>query len=137
MRRRGAMRGVREASMTWRWAVLAALASVSSFPAAQAPAADLEYFTGDALFAQCSAKPTDADFAVRQARCSAYVLGVSDAQQAAQGAGGAGRVCIPPTAGSPQLVEAVVGYLQAHADKRPLAAQDLVLEALSAQFPCK
>jgi hypothetical protein len=123
--------------MAWRLAVLAALVSVSSFPAAPASAADLEYFTGVALYAQCSAKPTDADFAVRQARCSGYVLGVSDAQQAAQGAGGAGRVCIPATAGSPQLVEAVVAFLGAHPDKRPLAAQDLVLEALSAQFPCK
>jgi hypothetical protein len=117
--------------------VLAALVSVTGLATAPVAAADLEYFTGEALYAQCSATPTDADFAVRQARCSGYVLGVSDAQQAAQGAGGAGRVCIPPTAGSPQLVEAVVAYLQAHADKRPLAAQDLVLEALSAQFPCK
>ncbi|HTX47936.1 MAG TPA: Rap1a/Tai family immunity protein [Caulobacteraceae bacterium] len=123
--------------MVWRSVVLAALVSVSSFAAAPAPAADLEFFTGESLYAQCSAKPTDADFAVRQARCSGYVLGVSDAQQAVQGAGGAGRVCIPPTAGSPQLVEAVVAFLEGHADKRPLAAQDLVLEALSAQYPCK
>lgn len=124
--------------MARRLVVLAAaLASVSGLVVAPAPAADLEYFTGTSLYAQCSAKPTDADFAVRQARCYGYVLGVSDAQQAAQGAGGAGRVCIPPTAGSPQLVEAVMAFLDAHADKRPLAAQDLVLEALSAQFPCK
>jgi hypothetical protein len=123
--------------MAWRVLVLAALVSVSGLSAAPAPAADLEYFTGDALYAQCSAKPTDADFAVRQARCSGYVLGVSDAQQAAQGAGGAGRVCIPATAGSTQLVDAVAAFLESHADKRPLAAQDLVLEALSAQFPCK
>jgi hypothetical protein len=123
--------------MAWRSMILPALVTLSGLAAAPAPAADLEFFTGDSLYSQCSAKPTDPDVAVRQARCSGYVLGVSDAQQAAQGAGAAGRVCIPPTAGSPQLVDAVVAYLEAHADKRPLAAQDLVLEALSAQFPCK
>jgi hypothetical protein len=123
--------------MAWRLVILAALVSASGFASAPASAGDLEYFTGESLYAQCSAKPTDPDVAVRQARCAGYVLGVSDAQQAAQGAGAAGRVCIPATAGSPQLVDAVVAFLQAHADKRPLAAQDLVLEALSAQFPCK
>jgi Rap1a immunity proteins len=105
--------------------------------AATARSADLEFFTGAALYEQCSAKPADADYAVRQARCAGYVLGVSDAQQAAQGAGRAGRVCLPQTAGSPQLVDAVSKFLEVRADKRQLAAQDLVLEALSAQFPCK
>ena len=137
MRRRGAMQALGEASMAWRSVMLAALVTVSGFSAAPAPAADLEYFTGESLYAQCSAKPTDPDAAVRQARCAGYVLGVSDAQQAAQGAGAAGRVCIPAAAGSPQLVDAVVAFLKGNADKRLLAAQDLVLEALSAQFPCK
>ncbi|HUO11762.1 MAG TPA: Rap1a/Tai family immunity protein [Caulobacteraceae bacterium] len=123
--------------MIWRLAILAALAASSSLAAAPAPAADLEFFTGQALYAQCSAKPADADFAARQARCFGYVLGVSDAQQAAQGAGGADRVCLPATAGSAQLVSAVASFLDARPDKRPLAAQDLVLEALAAQYPCK
>jgi len=65
------------------------------------------------------------------------VLGVSDAQQASQGAGRAGRVCLPAAAGSLQLVETVSRFLEAHAGKRQLAAQDLVLDALSAQYPCK
>ena len=52
-----------------------------------APAADLEFFTGESLSAQCSAKPGDADFAVRQARCVGYIVGVSDAEQAVQGQG--------------------------------------------------
>jgi len=124
--------------MAWRSAAaLAALMLLGNLGAAPAFGADLEFFTGDALYAQCSAKPGDADFAAKQARCAGYVLGVSDAQQAAQGAGGAGRVCIPSSAGSPALTDTVAKFLDAHPDKRPLAAQDLVLEALSAQFPCK
>lgn len=104
---------------------------------AAAGATDLEFFTGDALYAQCSAKPDDAGYAVRHARCFGYVLGVSDAQQAGQGAGAPGRVCLPPSATSPQLVDAVVRYLEAHPEKRSVAAQDLVLESLAAQFPCR
>jgi hypothetical protein len=123
--------------MVRRSVVLAALTLASSLASAPLFAADLEFFTGDSLYAQCSAKASDGDFAPRQARCAGYVLGVSDAQQAAQGAGGPGRVCIPAGAGSPQLVDVVTKFLEAHVDKRPLAAQDLVLEALSAQFPCK
>jgi len=108
-----------------------------AWAAAPAFGADLEFYTGTALFAQCGAGPADADYAVRGARCAGYVLGVSDAQQALQGVGGTQKVCIPSTAGSAQLVDAVTRFLQAHADKRPLAAQDLVIEALSAQFPCR
>lgn len=104
---------------------------------APALGADLEFYTGTALFAQCGAGPADTDYAVREARCAGYVLGVSDAQQALQGGGGTLKVCIPSTAGSAQLIDAVTRFLQSHADKRPLAAQDLVIEALSAQFPCK
>ena len=37
--------------------------------AAPAPAADLEFFTGDSLGALCSAKAGDADNATRQGRC--------------------------------------------------------------------
>jgi hypothetical protein len=122
--------------MKRRWTVLAAV-GVALLAGAPAMAGDLEFFTGEMLYADCSAKLADADYAPRHARCSGYVLGVSDAQQAMQGAGGAGRVCLPATAGSTQLMQSVNRYLEAHADKRRLAAQDLVLDALSADFPCK
>ena len=123
--------------MAWRFG--AAVAVLASFGALTQPAvsADLEFYTGDALYAQCAAKPADPDYAVRHARCASYIIGVSDAQQAGQGAGAAPKVCLPETAGSPQLVTAVEAFLETHADKRPLAAHDLVVEALTAQFPCK
>jgi hypothetical protein len=105
--------------------------------AAPASATDLEYFTGQQLYADCSAKPGDADGSMHSSRCLGYVLGVSDVQQAAQGAGGPQRVCLPATVGAPALVTVVTGFLQAHVDKRPLAAEDLVIEALSAAYPCK
>jgi hypothetical protein len=107
--------------------------------AAVAPsrAADLEFFTGQSLYAQCSAKAAEPDFATRNGRCTGYVIGVSDAQQAAQGSGAAPRVCFVSTVTAAQMVAAVTSFLDAHPEKRPLAAQDLVVEALAAQYPCK
>jgi hypothetical protein len=105
--------------------------------ATSAPAADLEFFTGESLSAQCSAKAGDTDFATKQGRCLGYVVGVSDAQQAGQGLGAAQRVCFPAGVTATLMVTAVTDFLAAHPEKRPLAAQDLVVEALSAQYPCK
>ena len=48
-----------------------------------------------------------------------------------------GRVCYPAAVTADKMVTAVTSFLTAHPDKRPLAAQDLVIEALSAQYPCK
>jgi Rap1a immunity proteins len=121
--------------MTKLPACLAALGLAAA--SAPAPAADLEFFTGQGLLAECSATSQDADFAAKQGRCVGYVVGVSDAEQAGQGAGGAARICYPATITAAQMEAAVTAFLTAHAEKRPLAAQDLVVEALSAQFPCK
>jgi hypothetical protein len=104
---------------------------------ARAAGPDLEYCTGDELFTQCSAAPADADYQPRQARCVGYVLGASDAEQAAQGAGAALSVCITPSTGAQALADAVRRFLEAHPEKRHLAAQDLVREALAASYPCK
>jgi hypothetical protein len=116
---------------------IAAAIGLSLAAATPAPAADLEFFTGESLNAQCSAKPGDADFATRQGRCVGYVVGVSDAQQAGQGLGAAQRVCFPAGVTATQMVTAVSAFLGAHPEKRPLAAQDLVVEALAAQYPCR
>jgi hypothetical protein len=117
----------------------AALAALGLVLAASAPtrAADLEFFTGQSLSAQCTAAPGDVDFAGKQGRCVGYVVGVSDAQQAGQGLGAAQRVCFPAGVTATAMVTAVTGFLAAHPEKRPLAAQDLVVEALAAQYPCR
>jgi hypothetical protein len=105
--------------------------------AGSSAAADLEFFTGESLSAQCAAKPGDVDYAAKQGRCVGYVVGVSDGQQAGQGQGAAQKVCFPAGVTATAMVEVVSGFLAAHPDKRPLAAQDLVIEALAAQYPCK
>lgn len=102
-----------------------------------APAADLEFFTGESLSTLCTAAPGDADYTTRQGRCLGYVVGVSDAQQAGQGLGAAQRVCFPAGVTATQMVATVSAFLASHPEKRPLAAQDLVVEALAAQYPCK
>jgi len=120
-------------------AVLALALMLTLMGAGRARAAgpDLEYYTGDELFAQCSAAPADADYQPRQARCVGYVLGVSDAEQAAQGAGSGLSICITPSTGAQALADVVRRYLEAHPEKRHVAAQDLVREALIASYPCK
>jgi hypothetical protein len=123
--------------MKMRWAVGLAAASLVAVAAGPAPAGDLEFYTGETLFAQCSARAGESDYAAHALRCAGYVLGVSDAQQAAQGAGARGRVCLPSSASANQVVATVGAYLAAHPEKRPLAAQDLVIEALGAAYPCR
>ena len=125
--------------MIKRWAVgvAAMLGAIGAAAPAANAASDLEFYTGETLFAQCSARPGDADYQVHALRCAGYVLGVSDAQQARQGAGQPGRVCLPATAAAPDVVGKVGAYLVAHPEKRPLAAQDLVIEALAAAYPCR
>jgi Ssp1 endopeptidase immunity protein Rap1a len=125
--------------MTKRWAavLVGALAAVGAALPTAVAAGDLEFYTGEALFTQCQARPGDADYASHSLRCAGYVLGVSDAQQARQGAGQPERVCLPGAATANQVVATVNAYLQAHPEKRPLAAQDLVIEALGAAYPCR
>ena len=118
-------------------AALAALLLVLTGLSARAAGSDVEFYIGEDLYAQCAAAPAAADAAVREARCQAYVMGVSDSIQAGQGAGGAGVVCLPAGATPSQTVEAVRRFLDTHAEKRQLAAEDLVREALSAAYPCK
>jgi hypothetical protein len=123
-------------AMTGIWVAALGMAGLLA-GAAPTQAADLEFYTGQMLYTQCQARSGEADYNVHAAQCAGYVLGVSDAQQAAQGAGRPLRVCLPGTVTAPQLVATVRDYLTTHADKRPLAAQDLVLNALAVAFPCK
>jgi|HubBroStandDraft_1064217.scaffolds.fasta_scaffold39353_3 hypothetical protein len=122
--------------MSKAWAAGLVLAGLMT-AATQVRAGDLEFFTGQMLAAHCGAKPTDTDYATHSLQCAAYVLGVSDAQQATQAGGGVQKVCLPATVNAPQIVDMVSAFLQAHPDKLPLAAQDLVLEALSQAYPCQ
>jgi hypothetical protein len=126
--------------MTRSAAVVAAMLAAVGLGASASSAAaagDLEYYTGETLYEQCSARAGEARYVADSLRCAGYVLGVSDAQQARQGAGAPGRVCLPATASATQVVATVGAYLAAHPEKRPLAAQDLVLEALAATYPCR
>ena len=118
-------------------AALAALFLVLTGLSARAAGGDVEFYIGEDLYAQCSAPPAAADVAVRQARCAAYVMGVSDSLQARQGAGGDSIVCLPGGTTAPQTVDAVRRFLETHPEKRQIAAEDLVREALSAAYPCR
>src|SRR5260221_11347148 len=76
---------------TWL-TVSAALVMAGSLQVAVSAAAenDREFYTGEALYQRCAAAPADPDYTTRHVACRAYVMGVSDALQAAQGVAGAG-----------------------------------------------
>jgi len=121
---------------------LSALAASWVLAAASAAVAaphDREFYTGEALYQRCAALAAEPDYAVRRTACRAYVLGVSDALQAAQGVTPAGgprpTVCLGDVAAD-ALVERVIAWLVAHPENRRYAAPDLVGAALREGYPC-
>jgi hypothetical protein len=125
----------------WRLmrAPMAALATAASLVGARATAAehDREFYTGEALYQRCAAAPADLDYAARRGACRGYVLGVSDAMQAAQGAQGPASptICLG-AAEADRLVEQVSTYLAGHPESRRFAASDLIGAALKSAYPC-
>jgi len=118
-------------------AVVAAAGAMAS-TGAQAAEQDREFFTGDTLYQRCAAAPADLDYAASHAACRAYVLGVSDAMQAAQGAGrGATPAICLGDADADKVVEQVTAYLSGHPENRRFAAPDVVAAALRATYACR
>jgi hypothetical protein len=120
------------------FALAAALTTAGATAAVGAPH-DREFYTGEALYQRCAAQAADPDYVVRRTACRSYVLGVSDALQAAQGVTPAGgprpTVCLGDVAAD-ALVERVIAWLVAHAENRRYAAPDLVGAALREAYPC-
>ncbi|HZZ34085.1 MAG TPA: Rap1a/Tai family immunity protein [Caulobacteraceae bacterium] len=120
----------------------AALALALTASSAAAAEYDRQFYTGEALHQRCAAAPADADYAARRAACRGYILGVSDAIQAAQGAaqgsssGARPTVCLGEVEAD-RLVEQVAGYLAAHPENRRYAASDVIAVALKATYPCR
>jgi Rap1a immunity proteins len=92
------------------------------------------YIAGNRLIEACtSAVERD------NALCFGYVVGVSDAMQAAQATGGAlfgWQACLPPSTTAEQVMEVAVRFLIAHAEAQQSSASGLVAKALSDAFPC-
>jgi Rap1a immunity proteins len=73
------------------------------------------------------------------ALCFGYVVGVSDATQAAQATGAAlfgWQACLPPSTTAQQVTEAAVHFLIAHPEAQQSSASGLITKALSDAFPC-
>ena len=105
--------------------------------AASAAPSDREFYSGATLYQRCaSAEPA------MHGACRAYVLGVSDALQAGQGAAPvtgpsrAAAVCLAEDSSPDQLLQRVAAYLENHSEMRALAAADLVYLALKDAYPC-
>jgi hypothetical protein len=121
---------------------VAALALSLMASSAAAVEYDRQFYTGEAVHQRCAAAPADADYAARRAACRGYILGVSDALQAAQGvaqgaqAGARPAVCLGEVEAD-RLVEQVTSYLAAHPENRRYAASDVIAVALKATYPCR
>ena len=91
------------------------------------------YIAGNRLIEACmSAVQRD------NALCFGYVVGVSDAMQAAQATGGAlfgWQACLPPSTTAEQVTEVAV-FLIAHPEAQQSSVSGLIAKALSDAFPC-
>jgi hypothetical protein len=92
------------------------------------------YITGDRLIKECrSVVQRDS------ALCIGYIIGVSDAMQAAQDTGGSlfgWQACLPPGTTAEQVTKAAVRFLIAHPEAQPSSASGIIAKALSDAFPC-
>ena len=95
--------------------------------------AQASYIDGNMLYGHCAGS-----LEAPEAYCLAYVMGVVDAMELAEGASiGGFKACIPREATVEQLTDIVKEWLGAHPEKRHLAAAGLVAAALAETFSCK
>ena len=93
----------------------------------------LGYMAGNGLIKGCTSV-VQRDNAL----CIGYIIGVSDAMQAAQATGGAlfgWQACLPPSATAEQVTEVSVRFLIAHPEAQQSSASGLIAKALSDAFP--
>jgi Ssp1 endopeptidase immunity protein Rap1a len=92
------------------------------------------YIMGNRLLASCTSV-VQRDNAL----CIGYVIGVSDAMQAAQATGGAlfgWQACLPPSTTAEQVTTGAVRFMIAHPEAQQSSASGLIAKALSDAFPC-
>ncbi len=93
--------------------------------------------TGAAFLRVCDRPDDSRESGHIRALCMAYVAGVSDgAQLIAIRQSSALLYCLTPEADSWHLYAAVLAYLKTHPEKTDSPTRVLVVEALTATFPC-
>lgn len=81
-----------------------------------------DFYTGNDLYAQCTAK---------SAACFAYVEGIADALAHD------GNICIPTQLIGNKVADVVMDFLGAHPELRTASAASIGYIALQRAFPCK
>ena len=81
---------------------------------------------GASLYERCRADP---------AFCLGYVSGVADGRDE-RGQAGGWRSCVPESATIATIVDAVVGWMEAHAESRYFTGHGAVAQAMAESFPC-
>jgi Rap1a immunity proteins len=91
------------------------------------------YVDGNMLYGHCAGS-----LEVPETYCLAYIIGVVDAMELAEGASVGGfKACIPREVTVEHLTDIVKEWLGAHPETRHLPAAGLVAKALAETFSCK
>jgi hypothetical protein len=85
------------------------------------------------LLADCTAKPSAADFSVKRAQCDSYLAGIFDLLFAHKTV--AQEQCVPAAVTSDRLRKIVVTYLKEHPADVSFAAASAVQSATSQAWP--
>ena len=92
------------------------------------PPASEAFMTGEELHQKCQEQIPLA--------CVVYVLGVSDALQDAVSHNAPRLVCMGAEVEQEAVIQAVIGYLRDHPERRQARAAGLIITALREAFPC-
>jgi hypothetical protein len=115
-------------------AVMAAISAIA-VPCVAQDGIMAGYVAGEKLTEECTSV-VQRDGAL----CFGYILGVSDAMQAAQASGGAvvfgWRACLPPSTMAKAVRDVAVHFLIAHPEVQQSSASGIVAKALSDAYPC-
>lgn len=100
-----------------------------------APAAHAAFYTGDQVYALCTAERGSSGFVEKTYECIAYVTGAVDAFNTVREASKLKR-CIPPDVTIDRLRIVTVDYLRDHPETLNGSASNLVFAAINKTWPC-
>ena len=106
-----------------------------SFLGLAASPAKAQFFTGNDIFAECQASPSDTTYWQRDMKCTAYIVGAYDAADAVRSARNTER-CGPDGLTAGQLRDVVVKYMRDNPETRNLSGGKLVILAIMTAWQC-
>ena len=105
---------------------------------APAPAAAQPAPTGTPMVVRATARSLTAICNENQGACIAYVTGAVDAYVGTSLVNfGRAYVCVPPQVTNQQITNVAVAFLRAHPEMQDMNAALVVIQGVSASYPCR